>query len=41
MIEENIYIREAEISEYLWLKEHDIDHEIIKTKIDRKEVLVV
>jgi len=43
MIEENIFIKEAEISEYLWLKEHDddIDHEIIKTKIDRKEVLVV
>ena len=43
MIEENINIKEAEISEYLWLKEHDddIDHEIIKTKIDRKEVLVV
>jgi len=36
-------IRYAEISDYLWLKEHDkhISGEILKIKIDLKEIYVV
>jgi len=36
-------IRYAEIADYLWLKEHDrhISEEILKTKIESKEIYVV
>ena len=43
MFEENIIIRYAEITDYIWLKENDddISNDIMKLKIDRKEVLLV
>jgi hypothetical protein len=43
MGEKMILIRYAEITDYSWLKEHDknISDEILKIKIDAKEVYIV